>query len=46
MHVLVWDNDKGAAELGRRRSRRADRAKEAKEQSGSLTIGELPDDDE
>jgi len=40
---LVWDNDKGAAELGRRRSRRAERAKE---QSESLTIEELPDEEE
>lgn len=45
---LVWDVDQGAAELSRRRSRRAARAKDANEQSSDqqLTIEELPEDEE
>lgn len=43
---LVWDADQGAAELARRRSRRAERAKEAESNEQSLTIEELEEDDD
>lgn len=46
---LVWDADQGAAELARRRSRRQERAKEAnnqEEEKLSLTIEELPNEND
>ena len=43
---LVWDTDKGQAELARRRQRRADRAREAQEQTATPFIEELPDEEE
>lgn len=44
---LIWDEDKGQAELNRRKQRRADRAREAEEEADRTPrIEELPDEEE